>query len=968
MLNELVARNVATYADPGGGYPDYVELYNPTDDYLPVTGYGLSDRADAPYRLRLDPASVPPRGHLLVLLGATGEAASFRLGDAGETVYLTDAAGRRVDSVAYPSLRADHAYARAGDGATAWGITDAPTPARPNGTHVHAGYAPRLACTYDPATGFAVRPLDPAADTAGLTLRYTLDGSEPTDDSRRLRGPMPTAGATVLRVRADQPGHLAGDVATCTHLPDAAAHTLPVVALTTDPRHLYGPVDGLWQLGPDADSTDPYTGANFYRDWARPGHVELWDARGRPVLADAVDLAVAGGAARKLPVKATSLRARNRYAPDRLPLGGLPGWTGDAAPRSLTLRASGQDVDRTHLRDAYAQALFRRTANHTLAAQPAAVYLNGAYYGLLHLRERADRAYCAGLLGVGADDVYLVERRGGFGWEPRSGDDAVEAYEDLMARVAALNLASDAALDSLGAWLDLDNLVDYLSAEVYLANRDWPGSNHKLFRAKPPGSRWRWILFDLDQAAGFDWHSRAVVNSLAKLLDSTTAAPWPNPLAATWLPRRVLRQPTLRRTFVNRACDLLNFHLRPADALALRDSLAAQIAAEVPRHRARWDSLIAFQPWPAALAALDSFAVQRPRHLREHYRAYFGLGADATVRVNASDPAGGTVRLHRERIRAFPWAGDYFAGTSIELEAEPAPGYRFRGWRDGTSGAAGFLQNEPLLRIDPAEAGALVAVFERAADAVAGVIVNEVNYNSPPDLPAADWVELHNPTAVEVPLGGYELRDGGDNAYVLPAGTSLPAGGYLVVARDPAAFRGVHDTVDALVGGFAFGFKNSGERVALYDDAGRVVDSFTYLDTVPWPPTADGDGPTLELRPDLPPPLDPSDPGNWQASLPRGGTPGARNSQVVGTRGPAADEVSLRAWPNPVTGGQPVWLDLPSGSGVARVTLHDATGRRIARWRVAGSSGDQARLLVPSLPAGVYLLRLGHHTARLVVR
>ena len=49
-----------------------------------------------------------------------------------------------------------------------------------------------------------------------------------------------------------------------------------------------------------------------------------------------------------------------------------------------------------------------------------------------------------------------------------------------------------------------------------------------------------------------------------------------------------------------------------------------------------------------------------------------------------------------------------------------------------------------------------------------------------------DWIELHNPEATDVSLDGYYLSDNPDDRFkwAIPAGASIPAGGYLMVIAD----------------------------------------------------------------------------------------------------------------------------------------------------------------------------------------
>ena len=63
-----------------------------------------------------------------------------------------------------------------------------------------------------------------------------------------------------------------------------------------------------------------------------------------------------------------------------------------------------------------------------------------------------------------------------------------------------------------------------------------------------------------------------------------------------------------------------------------------------------------------------------------------------------------------------------------------------------------------------------------------GVVINEVLARTDPPVVESDSIELHNTTSVEVDIGGWYLSDSSANylKYQIPAGTKLPAAGYLV--------------------------------------------------------------------------------------------------------------------------------------------------------------------------------------------
>ena len=73
-----------------------------------------------------------------------------------------------------------------------------------------------------------------------------------------------------------------------------------------------------------------------------------------------------------------------------------------------------------------------------------------------------------------------------------------------------------------------------------------------------------------------------------------------------------------------------------------------------------------------------------------------------------------------------------------------------------------------------------------ALGATAQVVVNEFscsNYTLGVGGDNEDFVEFYNPTGADIDLGGYFLSDNLANVdkFEIPAGTVVPAGGYLVV-------------------------------------------------------------------------------------------------------------------------------------------------------------------------------------------
>jgi hypothetical protein len=156
-----------------------------------------------------------------------------------------------------------------------------------------------------------------------------------------------------------------------------------------------------------------------------------------------------------------------------------------------------------------------------------------------------------------------------------------------------------------------------------------------------------------------------------------------------------------------------------------------------------------------------------------------------------------------------------------------------------------------------------------AADAV--VVFHEVHYHPETNETATEWIELHNQMAIDIDLSAWAVRGGIDCFF--PEGTVIPAGGYLVVASDPAALRAASGATN-VVGPFTGRLNNSSGRLELRDRNDRLMDRLEYRDGGKWPVAPDGSGVTLAKRhPDAPS----ESPEHWTSSVLVGGTPGGRN-------------------------------------------------------------------------------------------
>ena len=161
----------------------------------------------------------------------------------------------------------------------------------------------------------------------------------------------------------------------------------------------------------------------------------------------------------------------------------------------------------------------------------------------------------------------------------------------------------------------------------------------------------------------------------------------------------------------------------------------------------------------------------------------------------------------------------------------------------------------------------------------AALVINEVMANPRAVSDArGEWFEAHNPGRSALSLRGWTIRSGNDRPKRIATNLVVPAGGYLVFARDGSARSN-----GGVRAGYAYGasisFANGADWVALSDARGVTVDSVAWRRTTSGTSWELGDE-TRRHRAIEPP--------HWHLATTRfgggdRGTPGAPNDGIVVT-------------------------------------------------------------------------------------
>jgi Leucine-rich repeat (LRR) protein len=582
------------------------------------------------------------------------------------------------------------------------------------------------------------------AEAANASIYYTLDGSEPTPDSPQYTTPLliqsrvgepnkfsaipdvsprwiPPAGevfkATVVRARViSNDGQASSPTATNTFIVDKEKrYTLPVVSVVTDAANFFDDRYGIYVMGDiynqlydPASSLNPWERpANYIesgQEWERLVHLEYFDVNGDSGFSVDANARIHGAATRERAQKSLRLyTVCESTCNESIAYNIFPGLTSEVtgepiqAFKTILLRNSGNDWERTLFRDALLQRLVDHTSLDTQAYQPTVVFLNGEYWGIHNLRERLDEYYLESHYGIALDEVTILAEdeliiTGELGDE--------QDYLDMLAFAASHDMAAPANYAYIKTQMDVENYIDYQLSEIYFDNANWPHVNIKFWQKKtgqpddsavPYGhdGKWRWMLYDTDFGFGFDGGPKNAENNSLLIAIHPDWHDW-----AGLLFRSLLENPEFRAAFVTRFADQINTSFEPQRVSNEIDQMQAVIAPEIEEHIRRWRGTEGtLAEWQDSVEVLHGFAALRPENVQQHLSDYFELGTTVKVHLQ-TDSQMGYIRINTiDLVESTPgvfdpasWTGTYFTGLPVEITAIPYPGYQFSAWEtpDGT--------------------------------------------------------------------------------------------------------------------------------------------------------------------------------------------------------------------------------------------------------------------------------------------
>ncbi len=586
---------------------DWVEIFNSTNQTVDISGWGLSDDPSHPRKWQFPQGTTIGAGEYMGVFCSgldTYEDNTFHTNfsisaTGGESLTLCTPEGEIFCRVPVLQQYTDMSYGRIYGQDGYFYFTDT----TPRAANAMSGYrdralSPEISVAGGLYTSGEVLSVELSAPDGGR-IYYTLDCSDPDENSILYTGPITISSTTILRAVSVKDGSLTSLPATASYLYDLH-HTLQIVSLVTDPDNLFSDEKGIYTMGPNATSTYPYgslgQGANFWMDWERDAHVEIFALDGSTVISQGCGIKLHGQYSRAEEQKAFKVIARSQYGDNRFRASLFPNRD-YTEYQSFLLRASGQDTAQTFMRDSIITSFAADLDEGHVMYQDTAlcvVYLNGEYWGCYNMRERVNTISIAQWEGWTSDpeNIDLVKAN----TNVMQGSN--ETYEELRDWVEANGIDTDEKLAYVAERIDIKNYLDYVILQIYFANTDL--LNVKKYRSAEEDGLWRWVLFDTD--GGMVYIDQ---NSVGRMLNPAGAGR--DNLTYNKILRALLKNEKVRNYFLTRFGELL-VKWSAENVLARIDERYLALKPEMEMHYSKWPNQ---STWEEEVQAIREWAMKR---------------------------------------------------------------------------------------------------------------------------------------------------------------------------------------------------------------------------------------------------------------------------------------------------------------------------------------------------------------------
>ena len=446
---------------------------------------------------------------------------------------------------------------------------------------------------------------------------------------------------TVVRARCFKAGEGYGPVKNIVYsTSDITQHAgFKIVHLFIESDSLFSPQKGIYVMGEKyyskktmAKTNMSLVQANWFdhsanyhekgKKWIRPAEFMLMNSSGKTLYRQSVRLRLHGGSTRAYPIKSFRIMADSIRGNTNIHYRFFDDLPYDIF-KTILLRPSGNDQNRTMFRDAMLQQMMKGLGLDIQDYTPAVVYINGNYWGIHDIREKLDENYLAIKYGSATENINILEYVNNKSLELEYGDiKSFQSFKELVLYIQDNSMTDETAYQYVCTQMDIDNFIDYMIVQTFFANSDWITNNIRIYTINEQtqimqqknieAGKWRWLIFDLDYCMPY-WDSS--INMIDDFLPQFENREIPVMFFG------LLKNTEFREKFMKRYEFIIRNCLTASYLMQYIEDFKERYHNEMERHIARWRYPLFFQEWQWRVDLMKTFLRERPEIVLDQLEA-----------------------------------------------------------------------------------------------------------------------------------------------------------------------------------------------------------------------------------------------------------------------------------------------------------------------------------------------------------
>ncbi len=534
-------------------------------------------------------------------------------------------------------------------------------------------------------------------------VRCTFDGSEPDSSTQTFSKARSIDSTTVVRCTEFINGKAARKQSETYFINEKI--NMPVVSISVAPIYVQKYLDGKPCL------PEPCDNGKFWEDIEYPAHVEYFaegsSSKTKSFEIDA-GISISGNYSRNQQKKSVAIVMRKQYQSGRIHYPLFDTRPEKNTFKSFVLRNNGNRFVSDYIADPMATSLLEGTNVDYQRSRQVIVFYNGDYRGIYDMREKLNEHFVQTNYNIDHDNVDFLKISYN---EVDVKNGTSNDYLNLMQFIKSANFIDDnTAYQTVSKKIDMPNFMEYIAAEIYYANDDWPHNNVRAW--KSGNSPWKFIAFDIDH--GFDWTAK--VNGFTgntNMIDWTISGGKPNTSCSDGrdyicfpnIFAKLIKNSDFKQAFINRAAYLYSTFINSTKIFQQIDYINSTIEkAQITRDQKRYNR---YNYKNACNDGFDEYGIClkawsyiRDKTVRAEFKEVFELNDEVPITIEVK--GNGILKLDNFSIKQskeYNW--NVFKHHPMKLSVECPNGSSFIAWENG--------KTDPSRIVDPVKNAIYIA-------------------------------------------------------------------------------------------------------------------------------------------------------------------------------------------------------------------------------------------------------------------